>query len=142
MQLMKLDRAVNPDRLLGWCLLAREYLNIASWEKQEDAQAPFSEMTKRRLREVIRIFHDPKLGLSDPKGRYYKIMFPFYQSALKCLDVGIPVEVDVRVSQNGQGLRFLDEDDLQRHLDYNLHGMASKLPPQGRNKTYLTQVEG
>jgi glycosyltransferase involved in cell wall biosynthesis/2-polyprenyl-3-methyl-5-hydroxy-6-metoxy-1,4-benzoquinol methylase len=142
MMLMKLDRAVHPGRLLGWCLLAREYLNLASWEKQDDPRAPFSQMTERRLREVVRIFHDPDLDLSNPEGRYYKIIFPLYQSALKCLDAGIPVEVDVKVSQNGQGFRFLDQEDLERHLNFNLHGMTSKLPPQGRNKTYLTQVEG
>jgi len=140
--LLKLDRAVHPERLLGWVLLAREYINMVGWEKQENPNQPLSQISDRRLREVLRIYHDEELNLADLNGRYYKLIFPLYQVALKLLGVGFGAEIDVKVTDNGQAMRFLDQDDVEKHLQFQLKDLEKQVFTLTRDKTFLTQVEG
>ena len=91
---------------------------------------------------MLRIFHDEDLNLADPEGRYYKLIFPIYQVALKLLQVGCGAKIDVQITDNGQDMRFLDQDDLEKHLQFQIKDLEKQVFTLTRDKTFLTQVEG
>lgn len=89
MELLLRDVKENPERMLTWVLVMRDYLNVAKWimEKNRRPATPGSieyALVCAAIRLFLRKFY-------NKKGKWHNLTFEMYQEALKILSMsGVP----------------------------------------------------
>ena len=93
------DRERFPDRRLGLVLVLRDYINIADHSRE----AAGGEMTAQALacyQYAAALFREQ---LADPTDKLHDLARPWYERALKALNVGYEMEVALAGKAGGMG---------------------------------------
>lgn len=94
------DQQVFPERELGKVLVLRDYANLALWARERSRGA---------LTDEIKLYQSKVIGLFeeyffDPSNRYYHIVRPYYEAALRDVAGAMQVEVSIVGALAPEGL--------------------------------------
>lgn len=97
MPLLIRDAQVFPDRVLGKVLILRDFVNLATWDREGHGGA-LTPKAKAYYQKAIAIFEQHFL---DPTHKYHQIGRPFYEAALQRVSGAREVEIAFGTEENG-----------------------------------------
>jgi glycosyltransferase involved in cell wall biosynthesis len=119
-ELMRKDRQLNPDRLLGKFLWLRDLVHLARYEIQKSNGQPNAKIYEY-CNEAAELFRSDFLSTSN---MYQPEALAFYSESLKMLNLGIEYTFNIACSKsdpqpqqyNGLG-RFLNKDEFFEYIN-------------------------
>lgn len=82
MALLHRSAREQPERLLTWVMIERDYINIAKWKFEKDGGIVADSIEHQAICQAIEI-HERKFG--EETHRYHAMSYPLYQEALAML---------------------------------------------------------
>ena len=145
--LLGYDRHLYPDRRLAPLLVAREYVNMAKWERAEIGEGPQLVRTMQGLLKALDILRSGTDGIGvkhgtyiDPADLFFEAAFEVYQDVLRFLGAGQDYGVFVLegATMVPRTYRLLNDEDyvmLQQHT-------ATALAAQRRTPAIVWDAAG
>jgi glycosyltransferase involved in cell wall biosynthesis len=124
-RLLQLDRQKYPDRDLGHVLEAREYVNVVTWAMQdglklENGHLPTGASHPRKCMERVIVLWNTHFA--DYKHQMTHLMFPFYQFAMRLLNLGVIVPLSLEMPDDYgvplHEVRFQSKADFMGFMNY------------------------
>lgn len=101
-QMLNLDRRFYPKRQMTDVLFARDHINFALWEITS-ASKQLTPQARAHCWSVVDLYNNGD-WYNNPSNIYFKLIFGFYQKALKWLQTGMEFALS---GPDGEKMRFL-----------------------------------